>query len=68
MKPGDFVYKSVRDEAVKKGADLRIAENEARECFDIYRKNRFNGTVAQLLQRHIAAAVKKSKDREKSTL
>lgn len=67
MKPGQFVYRAVRDEAVKRGADLRIAEEEARQCYELWRKNVFK-TVAALMESHIASAVKKSKDRKESIL
>ncbi len=68
MKPGEFVYKAVRDEAIKRGASLPNAEDEAKACFEMYRKSKFKKTVAQLMEFHIAAAVKKTKDREKSIL
>lgn len=68
MKPGEFVYKAVRDEAIKRGADVRLAEREAEDCFNTYRRNTFKKSVAQLMESHIAAAVKKTKEREKSIL
>lgn len=68
MKPGEFVYKAVRDEAIKRGSDLRNAESEAKDCLELYRKNKFKKTVAQFMESHIVAAVKKTKDREKSIL
>ena len=67
MKPGEFVYKAVRDEAIKRGAELRIAEDEARHCHMLYRQNKFK-TCAALMEDHIKAAVKKTKDAEKSIL
>ena len=67
MKPGEFVYKSVRDEAIKQGADLRIAEEEARQCHSLYRQNKFK-KPADLMETHIKAAVRKTKEAENSTL
>ncbi len=68
MKPGEFVYNQVRDEAVRRGAELRIAENEATLCFQTYKRNNFKKTVAVLMEDHIKNAVKLTKQKEKSVL
>ena len=68
MRPGEFVYKSVRDEAIKQGADVRLAEQEAEIAFTTYRKNTFKKSVAQMMEKHIAEAVKRTKEKEKHIL
>ena len=50
------------------GAAPHLAELEAQDCFNIWRCNTFKKSVAALMESHIAAAVKKTKTREKSTL
>ena len=68
MRPGEFVYKSVRDEAIKQGADVKFAETEAEMAFYTYRTNTFKKSVSMMMEKHIAEAVRKTKERDKHIL
>jgi len=63
MKPGEFVYTQIRDQAVKGGADLDIATDQARLGFTAYKENRFDKKPLDLILKHVNEAISQTKRR-----
>lgn len=61
MKPGEFVYNSIKTEAINKGADPEIAIDEARIGFAAYKENRFDKKPLDLILKHVTEAVSRTK-------